>query len=202
VFINLLPPGLGIKLLIRRRLRGWAIVWGFALVVGVLAVSNDYADLLRVRTEFDHLSNRVQPLEQLHTKISTTKKRLRDLDQEVNRLQAVCVDDRSLAVLKVVGQSIEQIAGKVQVDHLNMVCSGWRTSAGKTKKSGPGPLESTVALRGIATDDLAIADFVAALRRSGVFAQVDLRSTQQFVAGKIVGRQFQIACNFVEGNDG
>ncbi len=198
MFINLLPQKLVIKMLVRRRLRQWALVWASLLIAGLVVMASNYRDVQQRQLQLDVLTTQVQPLEQLQVHTAGMNSRLNVLQKEVEVLEAICVPDRSLALLAILGDAAKSSEGKVQIERMNLSSNGNRQVAQKKGAASIPASLSSVSLQGIADGDRGLASFIERLRRSNVFHQVELKSSLLYQVEETHGRQFQIECKFAE----
>ncbi|MFG0263197.1 MAG: hypothetical protein ACF788_12465 [Novipirellula sp. JB048] len=150
MFINLLPHKRVIQMLIRRRLRQWALVWAAILIAGLLILSENYRSLKQSQRQFSSDAERVRPLTSLQAKTSGIEKRLRTLQQEVEVLEAICVPDRSLALLAILGDAVKSPHYQVQIQRMSLAAAGNRAAAQPNAPAASAVALSRVSLHGIA----------------------------------------------------
>ena len=110
--------------------------------------------------------------------------------------------DHFIDLLGVLGTAAQANPGKVHVQRLT-VQAGQATAQPVPARGAPAAspagsplIVSTLSLNGLADDDAALAQFVTALRQSGVFERVELRSSSQVAADST--RQYQLECRYEE----
>ncbi|GAA5507633.1 PilN domain-containing protein [Novipirellula caenicola] len=198
MFINLLPEKLVIKMLVRRRLRQWALVWAALLIAGIVVMAGNYREVQQSQLQLDALTSEIQPLQQLQAQTASLDSRLNVLQREVEVLESICVPDRSLALLAVLGNAAKSSRGKVQIERMHLSSSANREAAKKSTATTPPGYLCTVSLQGVTDGDQSLASFVESLRNSQVFHQVELKSSLMYQIDETHGRQFQIECKFAE----
>ncbi len=198
MFINLLPQKLVIKMLIRRRLRQWALIWAALLIAGLLVMSANYRSLKQCQVQLDSYRQRVRPLASLQLQTSDIEKRLKTLHREVEVLETISAPDRSLALLAILGNAAKSPQYKVQIERMSLASTVNRVATQKPPTEPSHAMLSSVSLQGIADGDFGLANFVQSLRESNVFSQVELKSSLQYQRENLTGRQFQVECKFAE----
>ncbi len=196
--INLLPRKLVIGMLLRRRLRQWAVAWAMVLTIGLLVLASHYRSIRRSQKELDTLAKRVNPLEQLQMQTVGFDSQQAVLQREIGVLESICVPDRSLVLLTILGRAAKWPDRRIQIEKLSLVSTENEQSIEKKFEATSLKRISNVSLQGIADGDVGLASYVERLRDSNVFSQVELKSSLQYRADDSLGRQFQIECKFLE----
>ena len=198
MFINLLPEKLVIQMLVRRRLRQWALVWAALLIAGIVVMAGNYRDVQQSQLQLDALTSEIHPLQQLQVQTASLDSQLDVLQQEVDVLEHICVPDRSLALLAILGKATKSSDGKVQIERMHLSSNASRQISKKSRSAATPADLSSLSLQGVTDGDKSLASFVESLRNSNVFHQVELRSSLMYQIDETHGRQFQIECKFAE----
>ncbi len=187
-YLNLLPFEYRSKALVRLRVLQWSLVWILCLVATAVVwwakQSRCNRSLLAVATA----ERRYQPLEKLVHARKAMQNELRRLHAKGTILGQL-LDERPLFTLMgVVSRSARECDGRLVVEEMTFAR---KESAGRNDRrqqkpataakpapaaQPPGPWAS-VAFRGKALDNIAIATFAAALRDTGLFRRVELKSS-------------------------
>lgn len=177
--LNLLPWKCRRGQMVRLRLAQWSLPG--ALIVGVLAIgslvewsSSQAAQQRLERAEWEHA-----PLARLQGEIKTLRGRLDELDRQEKALAQLDSPRPALSLLGFVSQSARECGGRLRVEHLSLHAT---EEAAKTAAKTPGEKSagaSAVSIRGTAADNQAVARFVMALRETGAFDRVDLKSSEE-----------------------
>ena len=187
-YINLLPGDYRRRTLIRRRVAQWSIAWGLGLTATISIGSAQYQRYQDAQHVMMAHERAYAPLQFLKDETAKTQKQLAALGTQESILEQLHDDRPPLAVVGLVSRSARQCEGRIRVDQL-LVKHDLKTS--KNDKA-PG----TLSLRGTGLDNLAVAKFVVALRSTGAFAQVDLKSS---VGSKVEAdqeRAFLVECQY------
>ncbi|EMI21469.1 secreted protein [Rhodopirellula maiorica SM1] len=198
MFINLLPEKLVIKMLVRRRLRQWALVWAALLIAGIVVMAGNYRDVQHSQLQLDVLANQIQPLQQLQVQTASLDSRLDVLQQEVDVLESICIPDRSLALLAILGEAAKSSSGKVQIERMQLSSNRNRENSKRAAAASLPTYLCSISLQGVTDGDQSLASFVESLRKSNVFHLVELKSSLMYQIDETHGRQFQIECKFAE----
>jgi hypothetical protein len=210
---NLLPAAFRRRLLLRTRLRQWAPVWVLAVLVAAGLSYGQQRSLDAQRTELESLRKQAAPLEALTAQNRQVAASLAARAGRQSLLARLEPKLRPVQVVGVVSQSASRAERRIQVRNLSfapapVASPGSTARAPAPRTSGPAvepprpPMQ--LSLGGIATDDLAIAGFVAALREIGVFRSVELRSSGDARAvrnGTLLdapAREYTVECVFQE----
>jgi len=190
--LNLIPMKSLRRQTIRRALRQWMIISAVTLV-GVSAVAwwkwnqtNDKQRLLQAA------QLQYAPLKKLEEETDSLRKDSVSLEQR-ERLALELSQKRSmLTLLGQLSLAASNAGGDVNVNQLEMETE---TRPGETDEEAA-TLESKLTLRGIGVDDVAIARFVAQLRDSQLFYDVQLTSTGSNKVGDIESKLYTVECAF------
>src|SRR3972149_2727675 len=172
IAINLLPSSYRRQTMLR-----WRVVqWGTVLCVALSALG-----LMRwyKLTEYHLLSQQLEAIAREGRPAQTMIRQITDMREKVAQLQqheAVAQELEGqrpvLALLGVVSQAAQQSAGKLRVTDMQVV-DLQSTHANVTDWNDDTQI-ATVTLTGTALDSPAVAEFLDALVRSGLFAAVEL----------------------------
>ncbi len=177
-FVNLLPPAVRRRALLLRRARQWGALWGLAVLIvlgvgGARFLADDGAE--NARREAEQRQN--DRLARTQKRLEAVRARLVALREHEALLLNPVDEYPGLLILGIVSQCARQVEGAIQVEELSLSRSG--STSGKRSLSDDSTRkgERVLTLRGIASDNLAVAAFAMGLRDCGVFASVERRSS-------------------------
>jgi Tfp pilus assembly protein PilN len=202
MFINLLPPNTQLKIRFRSMFRRFARMWALAGFGALICAAVQARECWHAHRRLAALEARCEPLYTLQQQIQKDRRQL-DLQQaRYNMLSQLQPADHFIDLLGVLVDAMRAEVGKVHVQRL-AVQSGQlgTTAASKAPVRGAQPAAgatatSTLSLNGQAEDDASLAQFVAALRETGVFERVELKASSQVAGVGKVARQYQLECRF------
>lgn len=201
-YMNLLPLPLQKRLLIRRRLSQWGIVWcGCSLVTLTVTLvwssyhSDSKATLARLKAQ-------TAPVQTLAAENTRMLEQINDITARQSLLGELDRSERPLTLVGIVSHSAASTRSRLQVQRFAMLreeitptVTG-KGSEAATTQEGEAVVQTTLELSGVALDDLAVARFISALRETGIFVQVELKSS---LSTQIAGRpakEYLVRCTF------
>jgi len=195
--LNLMPWRCRKAQLVRLRLGQWCLPWAVAggLVVAAGLVKWDQWRSSGDRVE--RLQRACGPSDALLAEIKTFGNRVEALKAREAALAQLEYPRPALTFLGLVSRSAKECEGRLRVEHLSLHSDGDAgavPSRGSTR-AGPGRVTS-VTVKGIATDNLAVARFVLALRQTKAFDRVELKSSQEQPADRRRTRSYQVECTY------
>jgi hypothetical protein len=118
--------------------------------------------------------------------------------RSTRRQQAVALalnDERPvLTLLGVVSNAARDPSAEVAIEKFKFTAAA--LAEGKAAKTPAQPQLNRLELHGVGRDNVAIAQFVLALREGGVFAHVNLQATAPSQLGEVQVRTFQVECTY------
>ncbi|QDU40141.1 hypothetical protein Mal4_44960 [Maioricimonas rarisocia] len=199
--MNLLPLPLQKKLLIRRRLTQWGIVWGVcgvtALVVA-LVWSNRHSDS---KATLAVLTDQVTPVRKLEAENEQMLEQINDIVARQSLLGDLDSAERPLTLVGIVSHSAASTKSRLQVQRFTMhrqeiTPTDAKATPGNTAKKPETIVQTTLELSGVALDDLAVARFISALRETGVFVRVELKSSLSTQVADNPAKEYLVRCTF------
>jgi hypothetical protein len=196
--LNLLPIGYLRTRLVRRRLALWTPVWAAVALLGVVNWCASYDACSAAARTLEVQESRYAPLRRKLEQIGDMRRRIDELNHRETMLSQLSEPHPPLAGIALVGRSAAQCEGRVRVNHLLLERQVGETSSGRRSApaAGEATARSLLTLEGTGLDNLAVATFVEALRDTGAFLRVELKSTVR--AGNEIGamRQFVVTCEY------
>lgn len=199
--MNLLPVSLQKKLLVRRRLKQWGVVWGLCAAVALTVAfiwSDRHSDSKATLAE---LNERVAPLRELDVENDQMLQKINDILARQSLLGDLDSAERPLTLVGIVSHSAASTQARLQVQRFTMQRQEITapTSGETTKNDTQEPetiVQTTLELSGIALDDMAVARFITALRETGVFVQVELKSSLSTQIADNPAKEYLVRCTF------
>ena len=206
--INLLPLNFRRRLLVKIRLLQWSLVWGLSLLALVALWAAKSMDRQAQTRQLQTLERQCNPLRKIDADNNRVRKRLAELEQRQSLLADLDTVQFPLLLVGIVSQGTQRSHSRVQVRDFSlapiMEVSAKSTNSAhqvKNKKNEKQAEENVSArmrltLKGIALDDLAVAQFIVALRDTGVFNAVELKSSliTQLAGGP--AREYFVECTY------
>ncbi|MCH7685221.1 MAG: hypothetical protein IH899_00820 [Planctomycetes bacterium] len=205
---NLLPLDFRRWLLVKIRLLQWSLVWGLSLLALVALWAAKSVDRHTQTRQLQTLERQCDPLREMNEDNNRVRERLAELEQRQSLLADLDTVQYPLLLVGIVSQGTHRSHSRVQVRDFSLapvtpVSAKSTKSASQVKnKNNEKQTEEYVSarmrltLKGIALDDLAVAQFIVALRDTGVFNAVELKSSlvTQLAGGP--AREYFVECTY------
>lgn len=193
--LNLMPWQCRKSQLMRLRLAQWFLPWAVAggLVLAACVAKWEQWQLRRDRVQ--RLEREYVPTDALLTEIKAFGDRLEEFRSREAVLAQLDSPRPALTLLGLVSRSARECQGRLRVEHVSLHVEGDAAKPGNAGSSGAAPGRTTaVTIKGDATDNLAVARFVLALRETKAFDRVELKSTQEQPADRRQTRSYLVEC--------
>ena len=193
-YVNLLPTRTAVTALLLRRVRQWSFVALSALFLVVVGSILEWKRIESIQAKLKRLENQVAPLPILQREVDHMQQQLDQCNARAT-LAAQLVDDRSmLSLIGLVSRAANESAGKVCVRQLSVetVSAPGRRDPGAAGNVSLRKLQ----LEGLGEDNLSVARFVAALRGSRVFYEVQLKASEWTQQDDRKFRNYELECIF------
>jgi hypothetical protein len=217
--LNLLPWRLRCRMLLRRRIRQWAVLWMILVVVTTGLGLWSWQSLGDAERDRDTWARRAVTIQSIHNENEALQRQvaaLRERFQKYGHLESEQLGYQLLATISQTAASgsaggnsgetandarkqssiqIQKLVFK-QTEVQEKVADA-KTATKNAKTPPKMRTVRTVSLTGVATNNLAVAQFVSSLRDSGAFLTVDLKSSQgNKLASATDSRAYQVECSF------
>ena len=196
--LNLLTERFRLRMLVRRRLREWGIVAGVILSASLAWIGYQRTHISYLQAELAARLTQSAPVARMRERNARIGSQISLLQERQTLLAQLQQGKLPYQVIALVSRSAGQNQDAIHVAELVLAQAEVAQSppaTPATEQPAPKPREETVLLlKGTASDNLAVARFVAALRRSNAFSDVDLKSSLQEVRPSISGRSYWIEC--------
>ena len=200
--INLLPWEFRRRTSVRRVLTRWAIVAVIALVASGFFVVDSHLKLRESQTKLQQLVQQTVPLREVVEENRHLSEQLKRSDQRRLLLDSLAATSQPLQLIGIVSQSASTNPGEILVQQFELTQTEAATIArGKstTSRNEAPPvveMQRRLGLTGLATDDLALSQFVSQLRDVGVFHTVELRASSDVELSAGSARRYTVECSF------
>lgn len=191
--LNLLPAAVQRRQAIGKLLRGWAWVSGGALAVAILITCYQWQLSTAVAKRHSELQKSSDSTHQTLQNVKRLRRELAAMESRESVALSLASEKPVLTLLGLFASAAQAQGGSVAIEHLTFLSA---VLPGKDSAARPANPTSHVELRGVATSNVALAEFVAAIRAWDVFTQVDLRSTGATQIGSTPARSFSIECAY------
>ncbi|MFG0335106.1 MAG: PilN domain-containing protein [Maioricimonas sp. JB049] len=199
--MNLLPLPLQKKLLIRRRLSRWGIVWGLCSVVALTVAfvwSNRHSGS---KAALAVLNDQVAPIRKLEAENGQMLEQINDIVARQSLLGDLDSAERPLTLVGIVSHSAASTQSRLQVQRFAMhrqeiTPTETKAAPAEASEKPETIVQTTLELSGVALDDLAVARFISALRETGIFVQVELKSSLSTQVADNPAKEYLVRCTF------
>lgn len=200
--VNLVPVPFRRRLLVRRRLRLWIVVWilaGFATGTTALA---KYVWLLRQRQMLTQFQAGSAPLRKIDADAQRLQQQLDALGSRESLLAALERIDQPAQLIGIVGRAACGDELDIHIGEFRLVpVTVQRTREitdenGETKAVTESVDWKQLVLNGLGVDDLAVARFVSDLRATQAFDSVKLKSSSDVPGDTVGARRFEVECEY------
>jgi len=202
--LNLLPWKLRCQMLLRQRIRQWAMGWAVLVALATTAYAKNWHGLLVAQGEVATWQRRVQSVRTIDENNERLRGQLAIIRERLVKYGHLESEQLGFQLLATVSQSTESISGHIQVQKLTFKQTRVQEAANESKPPAKSTAKAppkfrevrTLSLMGVATNNLAVAQFVASLRDSGAFHTVDLKLSQGSKLATTDSRTYQVECSF------
>lgn len=204
--LNLLPLRIRQRAVIRERVFRWGFLCAVTLGLAIAVCIVEWQELLSAKSSAADVCDQCAPLRQMENECQSMQKRLDELKSRESLSATLETSYYAFQSMGVVSNGTSHGQTGVCVRELELatetrqLANTKKQSKGASKKasSSDSKEQSVVSLhlRGNATDDLAIAQFVKSLKLASLFKTVKLMSASGAeLLGKEV-REYEIRCTF------
>lgn len=201
--LNLLPWKLRCRILLRQRIRQWTMAWGILATVAVLLYAKNWHGLSAAHHQLEVWHRRAVAVETINDKNETLRREIAGLKERLVKYGHLESEQVGFQLLATISQSTGSVSSPIQVQKLTFKQFQIQEKPVETKETPKDPKAPpklrdvrTLSLSGVATNNLAVAQFVATLRDSGAFHTVDLKSSQDNKLAAAGSRTYQVECSF------
>jgi hypothetical protein len=175
--VNLLPPTVLRRQLLRRRTRQWAVAWLGAFIVALAVVAVRHQETAQAgAVPLDAEQRQQERLAAARQQLAAIRARLAASRELESRLFDVLPASHELSLLGMVSRCAQQASGPLRLEQMSLAMLPAATATHRSPSRSSHNGEGVLTLRGVATDPLTVAGFVAGLRDTGVFSAVERRS--------------------------
>lgn len=200
--INLLPWEFRRRTIVRRVLTRWAIVAVIALVASGFFVVDSHLKLRESQTKLQQLVQQTVPLREVVEENRRLSEQLKRSDQRRLLLDSLAATSQPLQLIGIVSQSASTTPGEILVQQFELTeteaatIARGKSTTGRNEAPPVVEMQRRLGLTGMATDDLALSQFVSQLRDVGVFHTVELRASSDVELSAGSARRYTVECSF------
>lgn len=200
-YLNLIPWKVRCRILLRRHLRDWSIRWALLAMIGLSLYTLNRHQLSVVNRDLAAWHRRAATIEVIDAKNNALNRQIASLKSRLAKYGHLESEQIGFQLLGTISQSTEFNDGSIQVTKLTFKQTQVVETPDKATPVDPTKPPKvrdvrTVALDGVAANNLALAQFVSFLRDSGAFSTVDLKSSQENKLNTVASRNYQVECTF------
>lgn len=201
-YSNLLSSKFRLIVLIRRRLTLWSLAWIATLLIsfGWWQIRSLQVNAAEERVAL--METRCGPLKQMQTRNEIITRQLAELNSHESLLTRLDDEQIPYSMLALVSQQIGARRGTVRIESFQLTqidrpATETAAVGGTLAQTPASPVTVTqLTVRGIAVDNLAVSQFVAGLRDTGVFDYADLKSSVGAHVDNQRAQNFIIICGY------
>ncbi|HUQ71767.1 MAG TPA: PilN domain-containing protein [Planctomycetaceae bacterium] len=167
-------------------------------VLTLASMAHSWQGRSLARQELELWNRRAATIESIHETNQRLRQRIAALDTRLIKYQDLHTDRLGFQVLATVSRSAQLSGGDVQVrtfSYKQLTLAPEVLPKGEAKPAGPRE-SHMLSLHGVAKSNLQLAHFVSALRDSGAFLRVDLKSSHGKKNELAGTRTYQVDCAF------
>ena len=207
-YINLLSWRFRLYLIVRTRLLQWLAVWSIVAVCAFVVWQVNSRRFAAASDALALMDSRCAPLKSMQDENQRMTGRLAELHSHQSLLTRLDDEQVPYRLMGLVSRGVQACSGSIRVQTLHLTRTQEQLprspgqSAAQRAARPPKPQYqevTTLKLTGLAADNLDISRFVAALRDSGVFASVDLRSSVGARIDTVHAQSFVVECMLLGG---
>lgn len=203
--LNLLPWKYQRKTLLRKRLRTWMVGWIAIVAVSGLMYGSLWFKVAAARRDLGEAQRSAasaQAIDEQNAKLNRDVARLQD---DIAKFGHLKNERLGIHLMAVVSQSWSRCGGKIQVQKMSfretqVVEASSKPAVppvpGTAAKPQPTVKVQALSITGVAANNLAVSHFVSALRDSGSFLRVDLKSSKGKQDRETGSHVYQVECTF------
>lgn len=188
--LNLIPDAIRRRAIVRKAVLRWTIVSALVGVASMGFCAQVWWNARGLRGQVAKAEDDCAEVRRLMADGGQLKRRLRKAKQRERRYSFSVKSHLPKSMLGVLSREARLLKGRLRIDNFDFRETSDTTSVSAENKRR----RIVVSLAGFAREDSAISSFIVALRRTNVFANVELKSTGNVGPAADAGRRFQINC--------
>lgn len=195
--LNILPYALRRRQMVRLRLFQWCFIWAAAAAAASsIFYRTKYVPYQACRAALQARARKYAPLKKLQTDLDTMQAQMDDLQKREALALSLADDLPAITLLGITSRAARQNEGSVYVAQMSLDQKATPETLEERGASAGHKRRGVLTLRGAGVDGLSVPRFVAALRDSGVFDTVELKSTGIQTANGTEARSYLVECVF------
>ncbi len=195
--LNLLPYPIVRRQLIWRRGLQWLALGAIALPSVISFTAWKWHEFQSLETRVHTARQRYEPIAKLENEIATFDQRIAELTEREKLTLELSQNRSMVTLLGTLAEAARQSEGKLAIGQFDLqsVQTG-NSDNNSDPESPPNQAHYRLTLGGISVDNVAIAQFVAALRDGNLFTRVQLTSTGTTTVNQITAKNYAMQCEF------
>lgn len=201
--LNLLPWIVERRLLLRLRVRQWALAYGVVAIAFLGVYVREYYLLSNCRAAKIPWANRAAAIQAIEDGVKQSRRQIAEIKKQLAAYGHLESDQCGFQLLSAVSRGISRSPDQIQVQQLGFSRRTVTEAPPAVEKSPSGTPPKPIVkefrvleLRGVAANHLAISRFVSSLRDCTAFQKVELRSSQTKGTKQDNLPGFQVECTF------
>ena len=195
--LNILPCALRRRQMVRLRLFQWCFIWAAAAAAASSTLYwTKYVPYQACQADLQARERKYAPLKKLQTELDAMRPQMDDLQKREALALSLADDVPDITLLGIISRAARQSDGSVYVKQLLLERKATLETPDEHGDSAGQKRRGVLTLHGAGVDNLSVARFVAALRDSGVFDTVELKSTGIEAATGTEARSYLVECAF------
>lgn len=194
-FINLVPEAHKRRVIIRRLLRDWAAIIAFSSVA-LLAYFLYERDVIQDETERRvQIESKARPYVEMAEATEKMRREIASIEQNDAILRRLSNEGSPILPIALVSRGVGDCTGRIWVQQLSFHSKAPDESDAKgTKGKEPiaAQVRSYLVIKGLAIDNMAVSDFVRALRKTKGFRGIELKSAVSVIQDGAMAMTFEI----------
>ena len=192
-FLNLLPREARRNVLLRIRITQWTMIASLCLLIGIVAGLRTYKFQTDVQAEQASLMSAYVPINNMKIKLKTLKLEASQLTKHEEIAQELENQKPMLSLLGVISEAAKKCNQRLQVKSIVLAKVGEK-GVGRDFQSSH--IRQVLRVQGESLDFESATYFVHALRESGLFAKVLLKSNKATNNGKFSAYAYHVECAY------
>ncbi len=200
--VNLVPESFHRRLLLRRRLRQWTLVWILSIVAVVLSGVSEYRGLDNQRKLVTQLENCMAPLQQAEVESRQLRQELLQISSRESLLTQLERWDHPAQLIGIIGQAAYGEQFDVHLSEIHLTPIHGHVTREVTLENGQRQMlvepvdRMQLRMTGLGVDDLAVSRFVLDLRSGEWFDTVKLQSSTDVPWMAAEAHEFHVECEY------
>ncbi len=193
--LNLLPTQFSRRLVVRRSLLLWSVIWVVTCTSSVCVGYQKFVSLRAAQRELERQTEKCAPLKVLQQENEQLAIRIDELRKKQYLLGELEDLYDPLQMVGLVSRSATNVSSQLRIENLTFERTETTSIAGTDQDQDDSKLPTIrLILNGAATSDMAVSSFIVSLRDIGCFDVVELKSSSEAEVASRLPREFVVEC--------